>query len=67
MGLAIQNFTVDQEQLSLQKSKHGVLKCWGRLQADYPIYLLDSVSFTAGITKPRNSETPKHRNTETVI
>ena len=44
-------FMVDQEQLNLQPNKHSVLECRGRLQGDYPIYLPDSVHFTAKVVQ----------------
>ena len=46
-GMSNTNFIADQEQLNLQQNKHGLLECRGRVQGDYPIYLPDSVLFTA--------------------
>ena len=50
-GMSNTNFIVDQEQLNLQPNKYGVLECRGRLQGDYPIYLPDSVLFTAKVVQ----------------
>ena len=40
------HFQEDKLQLNLQRSADGVLKCRGRIQGEYPIFLLDSALYT---------------------
>lgn len=50
-GRSNTNFTEDQEQLNLQLNEDGVLECRGRIQGEYPVYLSDSVLFTAKVVQ----------------
>ena len=39
-------FEKDQQRLNLKKSHRGLYECRGRIQDDYPVYLLDKSTFT---------------------
>ena len=44
-------FTDDKEQLNLKPNVEGVLECCGRIQGDYPVYLLDSALYTVKVVQ----------------
>ena len=44
-------FPDDKEQLNLKSNVEGVLECRGRIQGDYPVYLLDSALFTVKVVQ----------------
>ena len=46
-GLSNPSFPEDKHQLNLQLNADGVLECRGRIQGEYPVYLPDSVLYTA--------------------
>ena len=54
------HFQEDKLQLNLQRSADGVLKCWGRIQGEYPIFLLDSALYTIKVVQ-RAHVTTLHR------
>ena len=44
-------FPDDKEQLNLKPNVEGVLECRGRIQGDYPVYLLDSALYTVKVVQ----------------
>ena len=50
-GLSDIHFQADKEQLSLELNADGVWECRGRIQGEYPVYLPDSVLYTAKVVQ----------------
>ena len=44
-------FPDDKEQLNLKPNVEGVRECCGRIQGDYPVYLLDSALYTVKVVQ----------------
>ena len=45
------HFQEDKLQLNLRRNANGVLKCWGRIQGEYPIFLPDSALYTIKVVQ----------------
>ena len=50
-GLSDIHFQADKEQLNLELNADGVWECRGRIQGEYPVYLPDSVLYTAKVVQ----------------
>ena len=50
-GLSDIHFRADKEQLNLELNADGVWECRGRIQGEYPVYLPDSVLYTAKVVQ----------------
>ena len=50
-GLSDIHFQADKEQLNLELNVDGVWECRGRIQGEYPVYLPDSVLYTAKVVQ----------------
>ena len=53
-----EKFKDDQQQLSLQKNENGVYVSHGRIQGEYPTYLLPSALFSESLVMNAHFSTP---------
>ena len=50
-GLSDNHFQADKKQLNLELNADGIWECRGRIQGEYPVYLPDSVLYTAKVVQ----------------